>query len=138
MEEISFIPLSKDKAIIRSAGIILIFVFLIAARIYNPFESGLITCQFKDLTGYDCPTCGLSRSVHSFLSLNILDSIGYHPLGGVLILGLFVLLVKFTAELITGKELIIPITRSCRRFMIYFVLLLVFSTWMLKLCIGAT
>jgi hypothetical protein len=126
------VPLSKDKIIIRFAGIILIFAFLIAARAYNPFESELITCRFKNLTGYDCPTCGMSRSVYSLLSLNIFDSIGYNPLGSVLVLGLLALIIKFTAELITKKEIRIPITKSYRKHIILFILLLVFSTWILK------
>lgn len=136
MKGISFIPLSKDKIFIRWAGVFLVFAFLTAARLYNPFESELITCQFKDLTGYDCPTCGMSRSVYSFLSLDIIDSVRYHPLGGVLILGLLALMVRFAAELITGKEFIVPVTRSFRRFIILFILLLVFSTWALKLCMS--
>jgi len=134
MKSISFIPLSKDKIIIRWAGIILIFAFLIAAVLYNPFESELTACRFKDLTGYDCPTCGLSRSVHAFLLLNFFDSIAYHPLGGVLILGLLALLVRFTAELITGKEFLVSVPRSCRRIVMLLILFLVFSTWILRLC----
>jgi hypothetical protein len=133
MKNMIVIPLSKDKIIIRSTVVILILALLIAARSYNPFESELIICQFKNLTGYDCPTCGLSRSVYSLLSLNVFDSIGYHPLGSVLVLGLLAILIKFTAELIIKKEIIIPITKSYQKVIMLFTLLLVISTWILKL-----
>ncbi|MBN1626946.1 MAG: DUF2752 domain-containing protein [Deltaproteobacteria bacterium] len=136
MKSISFVPLSRDKVIIRWAGVVLIFALLIAARLYNPFESELMTCRFKDLTGYDCPTCGMSRSVYSILSLDIVDSVSYHPLGGLLILGLFAVLVRSAAELITGKEFIIPVKKSFRRFVMLFILFLLFATWIFKLCMS--
>jgi len=137
MKKIIYVPLSKDKIIIRTAGIILIFAFLLAARVYNPFESRLITCHFKELTGYECPTCGLSRSIYSLISLNIADSISYNPLGIVLILWLFALLTKFAAELISKQEIIIPVTKSSWKLIIIFLLLLVFSTWILRLYLKA-
>jgi hypothetical protein len=133
--EMTVLPLSKDKMILRLTAVVLMLTFLFAARLNNPFESTLLTCQFKNLTGYDCPTCGLSRSVYSFLSLKISDSIYYNPLGCVLVLGLLVFMVKFTAELITRKEILIPITITFRRFMLIFILLLAFSTWILRLCL---
>ena len=133
MKKIIDIPLSKDQIIIRTAGLILILAFLIAARFHNPLESRLITCHFKELTGYECPTCGLSRSIYSLISLNIADSLSYNPLGIFLILGLFALLIKFSAELTSKKEIIIHVTKSSRKLIIIFLLLLVFSTWILRL-----
>jgi hypothetical protein len=137
MKKIMYVPLSKDKVILRTAGIVLIFAFLIAARCYNPFESRLITCGFKELTGYECPTCGMSRSIYSLISLNIADSIKYNPLGILLVLGLFALLIKFAAELISRKEIIVPVTKSSRKLIIISFVLLVFSTWILRLYLKA-
>ncbi len=137
MKKIIYVPLSKDKVIIRTAGIVLIFAFLIAAKCYNPFESGLITCRFKELTGYECPTCGMSRSIYSLISLNIADSIRYNPLGIVLVMGLFTLLIKFAAELISKKEIIVPVTKSSRKIIVISLVLLVFSTWILRLYLKA-
>jgi hypothetical protein len=131
------LTLTKDRMIVRMAAVILMLSFLFAAKLYNPFESGLLTCQFKNLTGCDCPTCGLSRSVYSFLSLRISDSIGYNPLGCILVLGLFAFLIKFIIELIIKKEIIIPITKPYRKVMLIFLLLLVFSTWIVKLCLNS-
>ena len=98
-------PLSKDKAIVRIAGLTLITLFFTAARIYNPFESQTVVCQFKHLTGYDCPTCGLSRSIFSLMNFHPGDSIMYNPLGLVIGVGLFVLLLTFTIEVVLMREL---------------------------------
>jgi hypothetical protein len=133
MKKTTDVLLSKDQIIIRTAGLILILAFLIAAMIYNPFESRLMTCHFKELTGYECPTCGLSRSIHSLISLNIADSINYNPLGIILILGLFALSIKLSAELISKKEIIIHITKPYWKLIIISLLLLVFSTWISRL-----
>lgn len=133
MKKITASPLSRDQIITRSAGIALISGFLIAARLYDPFKLQLITCRFKKLTGCDCPTCGLSRSVHSLLSFNIFDSITYNPLGIILISGLIVFLAKFAAELVAGKEIIISISKPLGKFIIFLMLVLVISAWILKL-----
>jgi len=125
MKKIMYVPLSKDKVILRTAGIVLIF------------ESRLITCGFKELTGYECPTCGMSRSIYSLISLNIADSIKYNPLGILLVLGLFALLIKFAAELISRKEIIVPVTKFSRKLIIISFVLLVFSTWILRLYLKA-
>jgi len=133
--EIKIDVLPKDKMILRLAGIILILTFLLSALLYNPFESHLLTCHFKNLTGYDCPTCGLSRSVYSFLSLKFQDSLRYNPLGFILVSGLLIFLLKFSTEIIIKKEIVVPTTQSFRRYVVIFLLLLVLSTWIFKLCL---
>jgi hypothetical protein len=135
--KIKMIGMSKDKMILRGTGIILILAFLIAGRLYNPFESHFLSCQFKGLTGYDCPTCGLSRSIYSFLSFRFLDSIRYNLFGCILISGLFVFLAKFSAEIIIKKEIVIPATKSLQISMMIFLLFLVFLTWILRLFSGS-
>jgi hypothetical protein len=108
MRILATIPLSKDKVILRVAGVAIITLFFIAARLYNPFESQLIVCQFKQLTGHDCPTCGLARSTFSLMHLHLGDSIKFNPLGVVLVGGLLVLLLKFLIELLLQREIEIP------------------------------
>jgi len=127
------LTLTKDKMIIRLTGLILMSAFLFTARLYNPSESDFFTCRFKNLTGYDCPTCGLSRSVHSILTLNIYDSIKYNPLGCMLIVGLLVFLAKFLVELLLRKEIIIRMIKPYGRVLWVALLLMVFSSWILRL-----
>ncbi|MFH1196160.1 MAG: DUF2752 domain-containing protein [bacterium] len=105
MNKLNAVPLSKDKVILRIAGLAIITLFFVAVRFYNPFQTELLSCQFKNLTGYDCPTCGLSRSVHSFATFHFVDSLSYNPLGFVLLIGLIFLFVKILVELITRKDI---------------------------------
>jgi hypothetical protein len=97
--------LSNDKIIIRIAGAALVILFLVSARIYNPSSSDLMTCQFKNLTGYNCPTCGMSRSIHYFSLFHFWDSLKYNPLSFVAMIGLIFLFLKIIFELITRKEI---------------------------------
>jgi hypothetical protein len=100
-------PLTKDKAILRIAGLAIGVCFLAAARFYNPFEADLFVCQFKALTGVDCPTCGMSRSIHLLMHFQLSDALAYHPLSVVIVAALIVLLLKFTTELVVKKEITI-------------------------------
>ncbi|MBS4014299.1 MAG: DUF2752 domain-containing protein [Bacteroidetes bacterium] len=42
-------------------------------------EKNQIPCQWKYLTGYDCPACGLQRGVIELFKGNILESIFVYP-----------------------------------------------------------
>ncbi|MCT4545188.1 MAG: DUF2752 domain-containing protein [Vallitalea sp.] len=38
-------------------------------------------CRIKEMTGYDCPSCGLTRSFVSISNGRILKSFSYNPVG---------------------------------------------------------
>jgi hypothetical protein len=128
-------PLSKDKALVRIAGLVIIALFFVAARFYNPFELELLGCQFKNLTGLDCPTCGLSRSIFLLMNVQIWSSIKYHPLGVVVVVALFVFLLKFTAELILKREITILWKKNAMKILVFTLTSLVAANWFVKLLI---
>lgn len=43
--------------------------------------SGLVFCFFKNLTGYPCPSCGVTRSVAQLFRGNFLEALYMNPLG---------------------------------------------------------
>jgi uncharacterized protein DUF2752 len=47
----------------------------------------LVVCPFRRLTGLPCPTCGLTRSWRAAAHLRLRDSLDYHPLGAVTLIG---------------------------------------------------
>jgi len=52
-------------------------LFLLLDR-YDVFDY-LLICPFH-LLGLYCPTCGMTRAAHSLLALDLVSSLGYHPL----------------------------------------------------------
>lgn len=133
MSRFNATPLSKDKVIVRIAGITIIALFFVAAGLYDPFESDLLSCQFKNLTGYDCPTCGLSRSIYCLMSFRFLDSLKYNPLGPVIFIGLVMLFIKLGIELLSGKEFRIIKKNSFRRIHLISLLLILVVLYILRL-----
>lgn len=50
-------------------------------------------CRFKSVIHMDCPTCGLSRSFISFFHGDISQAVGYHQLGPVVVILIFLLMI---------------------------------------------
>jgi hypothetical protein len=44
------------------------------------FEGGFWPCIFKSLTGYPCPTCGLTRAAIALARFDVLGALGRYPL----------------------------------------------------------
>lgn len=80
------VPTLKNKTIVVTAGA---GVCVVAA-----FSSSNSTiCPFRNLTGYYCPLCGISRAMLSLVQLNFSDALQYNwlvfPLAISLVLWLF-------------------------------------------------
>ena len=76
------------------AGVLLIIFF------NNPQKSILPKCYFKSITGYDCPSCGLSRSFHALSHLNFLEAFHSHIFGPAIFLFLLLVFMKLLIEII--------------------------------------
>jgi len=63
----------------------------IAIGVWVPVSAGPTLCTFRNLTGYDCPGCGLTRSVVAFLHGDLGGSLRAHPLGAILFVGFLAL-----------------------------------------------
>lgn len=55
-------------------------IFILAAR-FIPFDKLPSTCPFLRLTGYPCPTCGMTRSTIALVHANLSRSIAFNPMG---------------------------------------------------------
>jgi len=85
---------------------------LIVAACLRPRSAGYGTAQQLALppcsllvrTGYPCPTCGLTTSVSAMAHGKVGLAFRAHPFGVVLFVGLVVVLVAATVQLITGRR----------------------------------
>lgn len=119
--------LRKFDVLFRFSVISFLLIAGILLTFYKPGELALTSCAFKSVTGHSCPTCGLTRSLHSLLTFNLVDSLFFHPMGVVLFTGAVFILVKFGYELYNGK--IIEINRNY--FSIKIVFFSIFVFWFL-------
>lgn len=63
---------------------------------------GLYQCPFHVMTGFDCPGCGMTRASIHAVQLDFWESVSYHPFGVVFVIGLTLLALLRSAELIKG------------------------------------
>ncbi len=119
------LPLDKIAAGNRKFFIIGIVILFLIPLFFNPHEAENTICSFKNQTGYDCPTCGMTRSLYEFVHFRIFTSFSYHLMGPLFYSVLIILLIKYLIEL---KKKILY--RFDRRFIIGLTGLF-FFTWLL-------
>ncbi|MCH7877701.1 MAG: DUF2752 domain-containing protein [candidate division Zixibacteria bacterium] len=76
--------LTRRYQLLALAGLIVLF--------WLPSDGvGITLCPLSNLSGLDCPACGLTRSVSSLLHLDFSRSLSYHPLGTLALFGLLLI-----------------------------------------------
>jgi hypothetical protein len=76
---------------------------------FVPVAEGPPLCTFRNLTGYDCPGCGLTRSVVGFLHGDVAGSLRAHPLGVAIFVAGMVLWGSALVAWARGGRLISPV-----------------------------
>lgn len=89
-------------------------------------------CFFKRLTGFDCLTCGLTRSFKEILKGNILASFSYHLLGFPLFLFLVYLGFLLVLGIIKEKNYFIEFFQKRKPRDYFFVLFLFLLSYLFK------
>lgn len=88
-----------------------------------------LKCQFKEFTGYPCPTCGTTRLILSLYNLDIVSAFKFNPfmfLFGV-ILGLWTLTGFFPIFL--KKKLVFEISVKEKKILVIVVTILFLLNW---------
>ena len=66
----------------------------VTATISNSFTSGPVLCTFRMITNKPCPFCGTTRAVGSFFQGNFLSSWSFNPIGFVLPIIVFLMVLN--------------------------------------------
>ena len=104
-------PLTMAEKNNRLFAVILFSIILSLPFWINPNSQNLLTCSFKEMSGYPCPTCGMSRSFYSLTHFNLSQALDYHLMGPVVYFSLMFLTFLFTVELLLQKKLILQLQR---------------------------
>ena len=98
-------PLSSKRMInngIWATGLLMVLLF---PFFIDPERVTVISCLFRDSTGFSCPTCGLSHSFYAISRLHFLESFRYHWMGLILYTTSLCIFFKFTTEMLIRKEI---------------------------------
>lgn len=117
------------KAIFLS---ILILGFLLSI-FWNPEKVNLLPCYFHKITGFSCPTCGLTRSFHAVSHLHFQEAFQLHLMGPVIYFALVFLVLKFSFEIVTRKEIQIKIAPLLSKITLFVFLSLWLGFWLIRL-----
>ena len=109
---------------------ILVAVIVYMYYQYDPSYSSLAPkCIVRQLTRYDCPSCGIQRAIHSLLRLNIVQAFWFNPF--VFIVAPYVMLLVLTS-LCRGEKWKIVQKWIYNRYMAYLYIVLFFLWWIIR------
>ena len=85
------------------------------------------------MTGCDCPTCGLSRSIYEFSRFHLAEAFSFHFMGPFIYSGSLVVFLKFSIEWLVKKEMKLNISAGAVKLSIIFAVGLWIIFWFTKL-----
>lgn len=135
MLQVSLEPLSGRQKRNIVAWILGLSIILTYSVLVNPGESNITTCQFHELTGLDCPTCGISRSFYAVSHFDLLNAFRHHIFGPILFTSFLFMLIYFMVELISKKEIQIKISFIKFRWFAGVFIGLWITTWIFRIII---
>jgi len=99
----------------RLLAIFFLFLILVAPAVVNPDRLPLPDCYFKSLTGYSCPTCGLTHSFYEISHFNMRSSFSHHFFGPILYAVLLILFLTLIYETITGRRITLNVSSRIKK-----------------------
>jgi hypothetical protein len=116
--------------------IICSFVFSVSGNSsYIPIFGGIripLTCILKAATGYNCPTCGMTRSFISIAHGDFYGALKYN-LGGVLAFALCIqeIIFRFIKIITDSRSFLLKYIRLFMKFQVVLLAVLLFVNWVL-------
>ncbi len=109
------------------------YLFLLLL-VRSPTYGHFTTCPFKLATGIPCPGCGMGRATVALSRGDIGTSLHYNLLCIPFTLGILILLVWMTADLLKNKETIYPyLMRPTNRVVGIALLIVVLINWVVNI-----
>ena len=125
-------PMTLNKILPKAVIIFFILSLLFVTAFIDPGKTSLLSCQFKQLTGHSCPTCGMTRSFHTFSHFSFRESFGFHLMGPVIYVAMLFVLIKYSIEIAVRKELKIKVNPGVTRFIVVLFFFTFFCFWIIR------
>lgn len=121
---------NSKKLIIKTIVAIVVVAAMVLYFFVNPEDYEFMPkCVLKQLTGYDCPSCGAQRAFHAVLHGNFTKAISYNPFFVISVpYFLLVLYATFFKNIIATQVRKIAI----HKYAIYTYIVLYFAWWIVR------
>lgn len=111
--------------------LILLIIFLLSLvcfyyYIFNHYNIG-ISCLFHELTGLDCPGCGITRLLFSLLELDFYQAFRYNPLIFISLPFLIFYLIDYIIKTFTNRSNYLYKRINNKTWLILFFIVLIFG-----------
>jgi hypothetical protein len=121
----------KDKLSVKQVLSRIIMAFAIlslfaVSGLTTPERIPMPDCRFKMLTGYSCPSCGMTHSFHAFAIGRFGTAFRYNWMGPLLFVMLMLLLLKLSVEVLTKKRT----GFECPKILLRIACLLITALWL--------
>ena len=125
--------LPSEKILLKTIFASILILGLLLSIFWNPEKADIVTCYFHKLTGYSCPTCGLTRSFFAISHLRFQEAFQLHLMGPVIYFALVFLFLKFSFEIVTRKEIQIKVNPLLSKITLFVFLGLWLGFWLIRL-----
>ena len=108
MKRFRRIMLSREQRIARGLLASVLLLGFLVLFLVPPDRLPLPRCVFHSITGHNCLTCGMTRSLHAVLHGQWAESLRHHLFGPAVFAGMLLLLSACAAEAATGRRYVFP------------------------------
>lgn len=126
-------PIPSENILPRAIFLSILILGFLLSIFWNPEKVNLLPCYFHKITGFSCPTCGLTRSFHAVSHLHFQEAFQLHLMGPVIYFALVFLFLKFLFEIVSGKEIQIKVNLVITRIILFVFLGLWLGFWLIRL-----
>jgi len=126
-------PVPQENILPKAIFLSILMSGLLLSIFWNPEKVNLLPCYFHKITGFSCPTCGLTRSFHAVSHLHFQEAFQLHLMGPVIYFALVFLFLKFSFEIVTRKEIQIKIAPLLSKITLFVFLSLWLGFWFIRL-----
>ncbi|KAA3618286.1 MAG: DUF2752 domain-containing protein [Calditrichaeota bacterium] len=97
--------LQKTEKVNKAYGLLFFSAIFISLFLIDPINQEISSCYFLEITGHNCPTCGMTRSFYSMTNADISGAFSFHYFGPIIFFILILAIIKFSLEIFFNKNL---------------------------------
>jgi hypothetical protein len=127
------VHLSRKQRWLKGVLATIFFILVLMPFLVKPGDLPFFTCRFYELTGHDCLTCGLTRSLNSVSHGHIGHAFGFHLFGPIIYFIWIGLFLRLSIEMAIGKKIRIHAPSLYKKGALFFLAGIWIIYWIVRL-----